>query len=513
MSSTPQKYDLIVIGSGLGGLLCAYIFGKEGYKVCVLEKNNQIGGSLQTFVRDKQIFDTGVHYVGGLDKGQPLHTFFSYFELMDKLKIVRMDENGFEKITFGKEKKTFFYGMGYENFSRIMKGYFPDEVEAINKYCLDLQSTCAAFPMYNADDADDSVTTELLQLSAIDYFKNLTSNTELQNVLAATNLLYAGVADKTPFYVHALVVNSYMESAYRFINGGGQIATLLARSIRAQGGVIVKYAEAEKIITNEEEALYVQTKDGRQFYGNYFISGIHPASLMDMLDTPKIRNVYKNRIKTLENTTSIFILNLILKKDTIPYQNYNTYHYDHWNVWDTFQYEEHEWPLSYAAFYPVHKQESPFVDSLTVMAYMRYDEVQPWENTFNTIYQKGSRGESYEQFKEKKSKQLIRKLSENIPGLEEAIVSYYASTPLTYRDYIGTKEGSIYGILKDYHDPIRTFIAPRTRVRNVLITGQNMHMHGIYGVTVSAVKTCAEIFGRSYLMNQIKACKATPSAI
>ena len=54
-------YDYVIIGSGLGGLISAVILAKEGKKVCVLEKNNQYGGNLQTFVREKVIFDTGVH--------------------------------------------------------------------------------------------------------------------------------------------------------------------------------------------------------------------------------------------------------------------------------------------------------------------------------------------------------------------------------------------------------------------------------------------------------------------
>ena len=52
-------YNIIIIGSGLGGLLSAVLLAKEGKKVCVLEKNNQYGGNLQTFVRNKIIFDTG----------------------------------------------------------------------------------------------------------------------------------------------------------------------------------------------------------------------------------------------------------------------------------------------------------------------------------------------------------------------------------------------------------------------------------------------------------------------
>ena len=83
-----KKYDVVIIGSGLGGLACAYILAKEGYKVCVLEKNRQYGGSLQIFSRDKVIFDTGIHYIGGLDKGQNLYNYFKYFDLIDKLKLL-----------------------------------------------------------------------------------------------------------------------------------------------------------------------------------------------------------------------------------------------------------------------------------------------------------------------------------------------------------------------------------------------------------------------------------------
>ncbi|MEG1556274.1 MAG: FAD/NAD(P)-binding protein, partial [Bacteroidales bacterium] len=52
------KYDIIIIGSGLGGLITGYILAKNGYKVMVLEKNSQFGGCLQTFKRDGVKFDT-----------------------------------------------------------------------------------------------------------------------------------------------------------------------------------------------------------------------------------------------------------------------------------------------------------------------------------------------------------------------------------------------------------------------------------------------------------------------
>ena len=90
-----KQYDTVIIGSGLGGLVCGAILSKEGQRVCVLEKNEQIGGNLQTFKRDGVTFDTGVHYISGLDKGQNLYQFFNYLGLMDRLELLKMDEEGF----------------------------------------------------------------------------------------------------------------------------------------------------------------------------------------------------------------------------------------------------------------------------------------------------------------------------------------------------------------------------------------------------------------------------------
>ncbi len=72
-----EQYDVVIIGSGLGGLACGTILAKEGYKVCILEKNKQIGGNLQTYVRDRVIFDSGVHYVGGLIRDKICISFSS----------------------------------------------------------------------------------------------------------------------------------------------------------------------------------------------------------------------------------------------------------------------------------------------------------------------------------------------------------------------------------------------------------------------------------------------------
>ena len=61
--------DVIVIGSGLGGLSSAAVLSKAGYKVVVLEQHDIIGGATHTFEDGGYEFDVGIHYLGGeMDK-------------------------------------------------------------------------------------------------------------------------------------------------------------------------------------------------------------------------------------------------------------------------------------------------------------------------------------------------------------------------------------------------------------------------------------------------------------
>ena len=98
---------------------------------------------------------------------------------------------------------------------------------------------------------------------------------------------------------------------------------------------------------------------------------------------------------------------------------------------------------------------------------------------------------------------MLSKLEERWPGIKAKILKYYTSTPLTFRDYTATFEGSAYGVLKDCNDPLQSIILPNTKISNLYFTGQNLNLHGIMGVTAAAVITCSEILGLRYLTNKI----------
>ncbi len=500
-----DNYDIIILGSGLGGLECGAILSKEGYKVLILEKNKQIGGNLQTFVRERNIFDTGIHYVGGLDEGQNLNRYFKFLGIVDDLKLQKLDERAFDIVSFEGDKNEYPHAQGYDRFVEELVPFFPNEKENLTLYAQKIKDVCKAFPLYFLE---NNVTGEpnaaYMDISAKDFIGSCTSNEKLQKVLAGTNLLYAGEADKTPLYVHAMVINSYIESAYRFKNGGSQIGKLLSRIIYQNGGKIIKHADISRINVENGLVDYVETKEGEKYFGKQFISNIHPANTIAMIKRGSFRNAYRKRIENLENSVSVFILFLVLKPNTLKYFNCNYYHYIDPDVWNGPNYNEQNWPPNFAVFTGATTKENEYTETMTVMAYMDYKETVRWKDTYNVVSVEEDRGNEYHDFKKQKAEKLIDEVEKKFPGIKDKIKSYYTSTPLTYRDYIGTYDGSLYGIMKDYKNPIKSFISSKTKVPNLFFTGQNLNMHGVLGVTLSSIITCSQFLGHEYLMDKVR---------
>ncbi|MXS71381.1 NAD(P)-binding protein [Flavobacteriaceae bacterium W22] len=495
-----KHYDILIIGSGIGGLVSALILAKEGLKVCVLEKNNQYGGNLQTFSRDKLIFDTGVHYLGGLSKGQNLYQFFSYLEIMKDLDLQKMDENGYDKITFGNDKTEYPHAQGYENFVEQLSKYFPEEKENLENYCEELQRVCSNFPRYNLV-GKDNYNEEILHLNTKRFIESITPNRKLQSVLLGSNFLYAGDSENIQFYVHALTVNSYIQSAYKCEKGGSQISKLLVRKLREYGAEVYKRTEVSEFVFNSEGNLVAaKTKEGNELYADKFISNIEIRSTIKMIGEKQLKKSFVNRVLSWEPVSSCFSVYLVLKPEKILNFNYNIYHYASENmVWNAFKYTTDNWPQTYMLSSTPSKQNSSFAESLTAISYMDFEEVRKWEDTFNTVTDEHDRGELYEKFKLEKAYKMIDALEKKFPDLRDSIKSIYTSTPLSYRDYIGNFEGNMYGYAKTSENPLKTMVSPRTKINNLFLTGQSVNMHGILGCTIGAFNTCAEILGKEII--------------
>lgn len=499
-----KEYDILVIGSGLGGLVSALVLAKEGFKVCVLEKNNQYGGNLQTFSRDKLIFDTGVHYLGGLSKGQNLYQFFSYLEIMDDLEIHQMDLDGFDIITFNGDELEYPHAQGYENFVMQLSQFFPTEKENLERYCEGIQYICNHFPRYNVI-GKDHYNEEILHLNTRRFIESITSDKKLQSILLGSNFLYGGDSENTPLYVHALTVNSCIQSAYKCIRGGSQISKLLIRKLREYGAEVHKHSEVSEMIFDDDEVLVaVKTQGGKEYAAKKFISNIEIRSTLRLINERRWRKSFLNRVLSWEPISSCFSVYLVLKPGQIPYFNNNVYHFSsEEHVWNAYHYKKESWPETYMLTSTAFKHLPEFAESLTAISYMDFDEVKAWQKTVNTVVEEHDRGREYEKFKLEKANKMIDALEKKIPDLRKSIKNIYTSSPLSYRDYIGSFEGNMYGYAKSSENPLKTMVSPKTKIDNLFLTGQSVNMHGILGVTIGAFNTCAEIIGKDIVNERL----------
>ena len=464
---------IVIVGAGLGGLECGFLLSKQGHEICVLEKNPQVGGCLQTFRRRGQLFDTGVHYVGGLGEGEILHRLFEPFGL-NQLPWQPLDRNGFDEVIY--QGESFSFANGYKEFAEKMTSYFPHQKEAIGQYVHLLQKLQEGTQRLFDNGSAVPEREEMLSCSTLHYLRNHFSDAKLLNILSGTSLKLE-MGPQLPLYLFAQTNGTFIQSAWRLKGGGSQMAEVLANGIRSHGGEVRTSSPASGFTVHDGRITGVTVSNGDVIPCDTVISDIHPNLLMAMLPEGLVRRTYRSRICALPNSAGMFTAHLLLKPDAVAYRNHNLFVHNHTDLWDG-----DNCCRSVGAHFAV-PEEGGYARNIDLFTPMAWAEVAQWAQG-----RCGRRGDDYEAFKLRTAEKLIRMVEPYLPDLKGNIENIYTSTPLTYRDYTGTHEGSAYGIIKDCEHVMTTFLPPRTSVPNLFLTGQNVNFHGILGVTITAMQ-------------------------
>lgn len=496
-----RNESVIIIGGGLGGLMTGALLSKEGFKVTVLEKNHTIGGGLQTFNRRGVEFETGMHILGGFHEGGSLNRICRYLGILDKLELLDVDKDCMDEITYMSDSKTYRIASGFQGFIDSLSRYFPAEKEHIRQYTERLRDLTQELDIFYLRPASETIYqhSEDFLLPANEFIAKYIKDEKLQDLLAYMNPMYGGVAGHTPAYVHALINVLYIEGPTRFANGSMSMANALKGVIEQNGGAVMADAEVVRIAVEDREIKYVLTSKGETYTADRYISAVHVSEMLKVIDKEAFPKSYRSRIDSIPVCYSLFTVFLILKENTFPYINHTCYYQENYgSVWNFGEYEAETWPYGFMYMTPPVNRQGDYARALVINSIMPYSVVERWKDT-----KVGQRGAEYEQWKQLHVDKVLDKLGKIYPDIRQNIEYIYSSSPLTVRDFYNNKEGSIYGYSKDCKNFIACQIPIYTKVRNLLLTGQCVGLHGICGVPLTAINTVEAIIGINKLIEKL----------
>ena len=496
-----MKQKAVIIGGGLGGLFTGAFLSKEGVEVTVLEKNNVIGGGLQCFKRKWTCFETVMHILGGFHPGGSLNRICTYLGILDKLEIRHTDADAMDAILYGEDGSCYTLPTGKDAFTRYLQQQFPADSEGIKRYMdamYALSYEVDAFYLRSSEMSLFSHSDDFF-MPADEFIAQYVSDRRLRDLLAYMSPMYGGIAGHTPAYVHALINVLYINGSSQFVDGSQQLADRLAEVIESCGGHVIAGDAVESVKVVDRVVESVMTKSKKQYVGDWYISDVHPATLFALTGDGAFPRIYVNRIKEIPNSYSAFSVYIKFKPESYPYVNHPCYFQENYEtVWNLGEYTEDSFPQGFMFITPPTHNQGPWANRMIINCVMPFDAVRQWEHT--TI---GHRGNDYVEWKERLTNKVIAKMDMLKPGFRDAIDVSFASSPLTIRDYYGVKEGSLYGHRCDCKNMLQSQMPIATKVRNLLLTGQNVNLHGICGVPLTAIETAEAIVGRGVILDKI----------
>jgi len=492
-----KRSDIVIIGAGMGGLFSGALLARNGYRVTLLERSHQYGGGLQNFSRHGESFETGMHVAAGFNEGGTLFRICSYLGIMERLNLKEADM--MMSALFVEQQKQIDIPKGMAGFVDSLSQAFPEEHNNIERYAHAIERIAheeSTFWMDSSVAQADSHSDEFF-MAASDMIGNYTRNEQLQQVLAIMNPLYAGIKGHTPAYLHAMVSLLFMDTPSYFVGGSMQLAHELAGVIKRAGGEIITRTEVTQVRSENCNITGVVDSCGNEYQADWYISDINPCILAGMVSGKGFTPGFTARLNSIPASASAFKLFVKLKKGCVPYENHPVCVVRSMDrVWSAPAEPDSEWPGMVNCFMTQAPDGS--ASHMTVMALMDWDCVSKWENTCS-----GQRGEEYENWKAGMVDRMMELLEHRFPGLGNMVEYSFAASPLTFRDWTGSPKGAIYGFSRDCDDLIGSRLSVRTKIRNLLLTGQCVNMHGIGGVPLTAIETAEMICGNGVIMNDI----------
>jgi prolycopene isomerase len=506
---TKPSWDVIVIGSGIGGLVTASQLAAKGAKTLVLERYLIPGGSGGSFRREGYTFDVGASMIFGF--GEKGHT---------NLLTRALGDVGQHCETVPDPAQLEYHLPGglnvavdrdYEAFIARLTGLFPHEAKGIRAFydtCWQVFNCLDAMPLLSLEDPAYLAKVffkaplaclglaRWLPFNVGDVARQHIKDEQLLKLIDMECFCWSVMpADLTPMINAGMVFSDRHAGGINYPKGGvGVIAEKLVAGLESHGGAIRYKARVTEVLIENGQAVGVQLADGETIKARRVVSnatrwdtfageGSVRQPLVDAAHTPKAERTWRRRYKP---SPSFLSLHLGVEASLIP----EGFHCHHLLLEDWAAMEDEQGVIFVSI--PTLLDPSLAPEGRHIVHTFTPSDIQAWKDLSPSAY------------KAKKSAdaaRLVQRLEAILPGLAGAIRHQEIGTPRTHRRFLGRMGGS-YGPIPALRLPgLLPMPFNRTGLQNLYCVGDSCFPgQGLNAVAFSGF-ACAHRIGADLGLN------------
>jgi all-trans-retinol 13,14-reductase len=495
-----ERYDVVIVGAGLGGLACGAYLSKNGLRTLIVDKNPFLGGYCSVFKRGEFTFHAGPEGIIGLGE----EGFLTY----------RLRELGVEKdvefIRIDPLDRTYFCGMeivtstNLEEYVKSLQRNFTEEKNSIQKY-FDTMTKIAGEvtkPEFKPPKGllgmikfavRYPVTAKYGRLTFKDILDKFFEDQRLKFLLGFYPTSWLGLPPSTLMAPWAAVVvaSAYTEGLFYPKGGMQELSGVIADRFKKSGGKLELSKAVSKILIEEDRAVGVKLEDGETLKSKYVVSNADAKqTFLRLVGEQHLGEDFAKYVRRMKQSVSGFVVYLGVDADLRRYScQINYLGEDEKADWD--EYYSTLWsgqlnleglgiriPSNLEPSYAPAGKSSVILISLAPYNY---------KNNWNTG-SKGARTKEYRSLKKDIANKMVNKAEKVIPELSQSIIVKDAATPLTFQRYAWTTEGAWYGPRIDQTMPEHV-----TPIKHLYLAGTNTRGPGVPNAIMSGVDTAKEI--------------------
>jgi all-trans-retinol 13,14-reductase len=504
--ASEKVFDVIVVGSGMGGMTTAAALSRLGKKVLLLEQAQSIGGLTHAFSRNGFSWDVGLHYCGTFGPDQLAGRMLKW-----------LSDGAIEFHSVGTVYDILHFPDGFEipvarpaaAYKMELKEQFPDSAAEIDAYFEALRAAEETMHSLAAERAmPESIRNahrwwnrkrfqRWCGRTTSEVITDLISDPKLAAVLSAQWGTYGGKPSEASFAVHALVIGHYLGGAYYPVGGAAAIAKGLVPVIEAAGGSARAATPVTRILVEDGNAVGVRTSSGDEFRAPIIVSAIGAGETVKRLLSSEVREQdWASEIESFKPSICHFQMFIGLEGDIAARgaSRANHWYYDSWDtedaLWSTSGGDAI--PMTFISFPslkdPMHDPGPSNRHTAELLVWADWASVAKY-----TDHGTEALASEWEAFRQDIESRLMDAFAEKFPALAPLVVYQELGTPLATASFTGHEKGAFYGVETTPRRFLSDALSARTPVPGLFLTGQDVMSPGIAGALTGGLLGAASI--------------------